>query len=189
MKTGLGMGVVLWVILANPACADFLQDIGEKLENLSLEKLAQVQADPTNKLSKFKTDGCSSGMSSGWQNLADVFPFFKQQYGDHPPWEQCCIDHDRAYWRGEVVDGYAKRKRADETLKQCVTELGKASSQSLSKEVAMKPEEIESAYTIAGELMYKAVRIGGQPCTVFPWRWGYGWPMCPIVARKNHQQQ
>ena len=27
-------------------------------------------------------------------------------------------------------------------------------------------------------LMYRAVRLGGIPCSGLPWRWGYGWPEC-----------
>ena len=30
---------------------------------------------------------------------------------------------------------------------------------------------------IAGA-MYRAVRLGGVPCSALPWRWGYGWPEC-----------
>ena len=28
------------------------------------------------------------------------------------------------------------------------------------------------------DLMYRAVRIGGVPCTGLPWPWDYGWPEC-----------
>ena len=33
-------------------------------------------------------------------------------------------------------------------------------------------------YEVIGDLMYRAVRIGGIPCSGLPWRWGYGWPEC-----------
>ena len=33
-------------------------------------------------------------------------------------------------------------------------------------------------YAAIAELMYRAVRIGGIPCSGLPWRWGYGWPEC-----------
>ena len=34
------------------------------------------------------------------------------------------------------------------------------------------------SYEAISELMYRAVRIGGIPCTNQPWRWGYGWQQC-----------
>jgi len=31
------------------------------------------------------------------------------------------------------------------------------------------------------EIMYRAVRLGGAPCTTLPWRWGFGWPKCEKI--------
>jgi hypothetical protein len=33
-------------------------------------------------------------------------------------------------------------------------------------------------YQGIADLMYRAVRLGGIPCSGLPWRWGYGWPAC-----------
>ena len=46
------------------------------------------------------------------------------------------------------------------------------------REFALSPEAIERNFVIVGALMYRAVRVGGIPCTDLPWRWGYGWPQC-----------
>ncbi len=66
-------------------------------------------------------------------------------------WQECCIEHDKAYWQG----GTAKNRRtADQEFRHCVDN---ASNKGLSF------------------VMYGAVRIGASPYIVVPWRWGYGW--------------
>ncbi len=91
----------------------------------------------------FTTDGCSGGMSWVWMKL------FKTE----TPWENCCIIHDKAYWRGSSDP--VCRKEADLKLRECVRRKG---------------------YPIWAGLMYYAVRIGGHPVLPLPWRWGYGLP-------------
>ncbi len=142
------------------------------------QALARIQANSANHLATFTTDGCSGGLSDGWRFLARALPIFKQKFGDKPPYEGCCVVHDRAYWRGETKNGYAKRLHADQTLQQCVAEYGRTHRDSFAREFHLTPESIESNFKIVATLMYRAVRIGGQPCTLFPWRWGYGWPRC-----------
>lgn len=56
---------------------------------------------------KFKTDGCSGGMSLLWKFLT----------GDGPPWEGCCFSHDEAYWRGGF---WRDRWNSDVKLYRCV---------------------------------------------------------------------
>ena len=166
------------------ARADLIDDIETKLEQYRIERLVKVQSEPENKLANFTTDGCSGGMSDGWQYVATLFPQFKNKFGDVPPWQQCCIQHDKIYWRGETEDGFSKRLAADRALRQCVVDLGNQKSKEFSQEFNISPEQIETSFEVAGELMYRAVRIGGKPCTIFPWRWGYGWPACPVVIEE-----
>ena len=85
----------------------------EQSELQRLERLAAVQAEHDSQLAEFVTDGCSGGMSEGWDTLARHFPSIEQYFGDKPPWESCCVAHDRSYWRGDVVDGYEKRKQTE----------------------------------------------------------------------------
>ncbi|MGD8559011.1 MAG: hypothetical protein PVF34_13305 [Gammaproteobacteria bacterium] len=163
-----------------------LQDIDRRLENISLEKLAHVQADPHNKPAPFTTDGCSGGLSDGWEYLADRFSSFREQLGLKPPWEACCIAHDRAYWKGETSDGYEKRLQADKELRQCVIDTGHRRSGELAERLETSAEQMEDAFNVAAALMYRAVRLGGKPCTRLPWRWGYGWPPCPLIMKDNN---
>ena len=169
--------------------APLLEDIDRRLENIGLEKLAYVQANPENKLVSFTTDGCSGGMSDGWEYLADLFPTFRQKFGDKPPWESCCVAHDRVYWKGETENGYDKRQQADAQLKNCVIETGKSLSGELENQFDANKDQIEDAFNVAAELMYRAVRIGGKPCSRLPWRWGYGWPHCPFVINNQSQPE
>jgi hypothetical protein len=86
-------------------------------------------------LRDFTTDGCS------------LFP----DSSSDACWADCCVAHDRTYWRGGTA---AERKQADAALRDCVAQLGRP--------------------TLAG-LMYRGVRIGGMPLWPTWFRWGYGW--------------
>lgn len=182
------MGIFFVVICTNVSAVS-IDDIDEHLENLSLEKLAYVQSRPENSVAPFTTDGCSGGMSDGWQYLSDLFPSFNNRYGNKPPWESCCITHDRAYWQGETINGYMKRKQADHDLRTCVVETGKSVSEELANKQKVSVEEVERSFEMAAELMYRAVRVGGKPCSRLPWRWGYGWPHCPLYIDDNPDEE
>lgn len=164
---------------------DVLTRIDKELEQARLERLAQLQADPASELAPFTSDGCSGGMSDGWHYMAHLFPDFKQHFGDQPPWQDCCVQHDKLYWRGETDNGYEKRLAADRGLQRCVVNVGRARSTELAKEYDLDAEQVQQGFEIAAQLMYRAVRLGGRPCTVFPWRWGYGWPQCPWTAEEG----
>jgi hypothetical protein len=87
--------------------------------------------------------------------------------------------HDRAYWRGESVDGYARRLEADEALRRCVVDYGTQHRSEFAERFHLPEDVIMTNFQVIGDVMYHAVRAGGGPCTPFPWRWGYGWPPCP----------
>ncbi len=171
--------VSMVICLVSPlAAAGSIAEIEQQFEAYLLQDLEKAQSDPS-KLRLFTTDGCSGGMSDGWDSLAQAVPTFKDEYGEQPPWEACCVEHDKAYWRGEVIDGFNKRKAADEALKQCVIEAGDKLKAQMATELDVSEESMIDGFKVAAELMYVAVRLGGRPCTSFPWRWGYGWPQCP----------
>jgi hypothetical protein len=149
-----------------------------QFENWQMSVLAQVQTRAGVNIQPFRTDGCSGGMSLGWQMFADTFPAFAEKFGDKPPWEHCCVEHDRAYWLGETQNGYEKRLIADTQLRQCVVEFGQAHSRDYAQQFEMEQVTIETQFTRAANMMYAAVRLGGKPCSFLPWRWGYGWPHC-----------
>ena len=106
---------------------------------------------------EFTTDGCSGFLSFTWRML----------FRKGPPWEHCCEDHDRAYWKGGEK---SLRLKADIELMRCVAANG---------------------HPYWAKVMYLAVRLGGPYWLPFPslrlvddhWklsfmetRWGYGWP-------------
>lgn len=150
--------------------------VERELEDWRHELLKEVQANT--KITSFTTDGCSGGMSDGWQYMARIMPLFKNKFGAKPPWETCCIEHDKTYWQGETRNGFEARLKADQSLRQCVIDFGQKYSEEYSREFKLDAKIIQTNFTITAELMYRAVRVGGQPCTVFAWRWGYGWPHC-----------
>lgn len=91
-----------------------------------------------NTLKPFDTDGCSE------------FPdgTLEQQ----TLWQNCCIEHDKAYWLG---GSRAARQQVDEALEACVAAVG-------------QPE--------IAAIMLAGVRVGGSPYWLTRYRWGYGWP-------------
>lgn len=92
----------------------------------------------TSELEDFASDGCS------------LFP--DRSLIDESDWQDCCLDHDIAYWQGGTRE---QRLQADETLRSCV--LQKTGDENLA------------------ELMYSGVRMGGSPYFYNWYRWGYGW--------------
>lgn len=90
---------------------------------------------------EFTTDGCSGGMTALWRLL----------YRCDPPWNDLCVEHDRAYHAGGTAQ---QRRAADWMLMASVTFKG---------------------HPIWAFLMWASVRIFGHPLLPLPWRWGYGW--------------
>ena len=56
--------------------------------------------------------------------------------------------------------------------------IGKTRQEELTVKYDVSAGTVETLYAAIAELMYRAVRIGGIPCSALPWRWGYGWPEC-----------
>lgn len=154
-----------------------------RLEMGRHEQLVARRAHPDSVLAEFTTDGCSGGLSVGWEYLAGNIQRFHATHGTRPAWESCCIMHDQAYHTGGLLEATAAesfeaRKEADLALKACVLETGVKRTPELSAEYNVSARDVEILYAAIADLMYRAVRIGGMPCTGLPWRWGYGWPEC-----------
>ncbi len=165
------------LLIASSATAQsWLEEGARKFEELRLRQLQSVQA--KGEIRPFTSDGCSGKQSEGWEMLARTMPGFKEHYGTKPPWESCCLTHDRVYWQGKAVDGYARRMQADQELRQCVVDTGVRLAPELSQKYSVPEDSVRQAFLITAELMYLAVRVGGQPCSLLPWRWGYGWDNC-----------
>jgi len=160
-----------------------LDSLELKLELSRHEHLLVQKKDPQNVLSEFTTDGCSGGLSVGWQYLSRKIDHLITIHGDLPPWESCCITHDRRYHTtgdGDITAemSFQLRREVDEQLRACVLDTGVSRATELSGEYDLSEEEVGRVYKVIGDLMYRAVRIGGVPCSGLPWRWGYGWPTC-----------
>ena len=153
------------------------------IEEWNLTQLASIQLDPKMKRVEFETDGCSGGLSDAWNGFAKTFTGFKKHFSDRPPWEYCCVTHDRVYWKGDTEDGFNKRLLADKMLRQCVLDYGSENSNRLAKKYNLSEEKILSQIKLTSTLMYHAVRLGGKPCSYLPWRWGYGWPHCVLLKK------
>ncbi len=154
-----------------------------QLEMKRHDQLAVIKVRAGSILAEFTTDGCSGGLSIGWEYLAGRIRDFQTTHGTQPPWESCCITHDRKYHTGgpretTVEESFKDRKKADLALKSCVMQVGLKRAPELSSQYDVSIREIGAIYTGIAELMYRSVRIGGMPCTGLPWRWGYGWPEC-----------
>lgn len=157
-------------------------DMQRILEMPAHRSLNAKMSEPDTALNPFTTDGCSGGMSSSWRVVADLFPDFETAQGSEPPWEYCCVIHDRAYHgaAGSTTadESYAARHAADNALRQCVIEQGEAAVSDLAMRYSVSEDQVRLAYSVIGDAMYSAVRFGGGPCTGLPWRWGYGYPGC-----------
>ncbi|MBB96556.1 MAG: hypothetical protein CML68_18405 [Rhodobacteraceae bacterium] len=168
------------LVLAGPAVAQ--DGLGHALEIGSHVRLMSVMAE--NEPSPFVTDGCSGGLSVGWSFAAEAFPGFADLHGNRPPWEECCITHDRAYHDPDALDAEASftaRRAADVTLRACVVASAQERSEELQAAYGLTPEGVVQVYKGIADTMFNAVRLGGGPCTLLPWRWGYGYPLCPLV--------
>jgi len=146
-------------------------------------RLALRRSAPDSRLAPFTTDGCSGGLSAGWDYLGAWFARFRTVHGDRPPWESCCVAHDRLYHAAGPRDAtpeesFERRRDADLALRACVIETGAERVHELSAEYGLSEEQIAGLYRTVADLMYRSVRLGGIPCSPFPWRWGYGWPAC-----------
>ena len=159
------------------------EQLQQQHEMLSHKNLLARQSMSSSILTDFTTDGCSGGLSIGWERLAEQFDGIRERHGIHPPWEACCIVHDKLYHKGAATnatteESFEARKQADLALLTCVVQTGNTRTAKLSSEYDISPEAVHTLYSTIAELMYRAVRIGGTPCTGLPWRWGYGWPEC-----------
>jgi hypothetical protein len=165
------------------SASDSIDMLERQLEIDRHEQLLRLKSDPASTLAAFTSDGCSGGLTIGWEYLAGRIASFQKQHGTQPAWEDCCVAHDRRYHTGgpgKVTAGesFRLRREADLELQVCVMETGAQRAPVLSKEYGLSVEHVAEIYDVVAELMYRAVRIGGVPCSGLPWRWGYGWPEC-----------
>ena len=114
--------------------------------------------------------------------MSERFPSLAGIHRDRPPWERCCLTHDRAYHGAggarEAEASYDLRLAADKALEICVRATGVARIPELSARYDLTERQVEAAYNVLAKTMFDAVRVGGLPCSGLSWRWGYGYPPC-----------
>jgi hypothetical protein len=153
-----------------------------RIELKAHQALIEVIAASHHQPSAFVTDGCSGGLSLAWKSIAHLFPGFADLHQTAPPWEGCCVTHDRAYHvAGEATtaeNSYHQRLAADTALQQCVIEIGKQRTPALVEQYPLSAADVAQVYRYIAQSMFDAVRLGGGPCSGLPWRWGYGYANC-----------
>lgn len=154
------------------------------VEMAAHRRLVAVMESEGHRPAPFVTDGCSGGLSATWDLIADALPVFARTHENRPPWEPCCVTHDRAYHDAggarSAEDSYLARLAADEALRTCVRATGAGRTARLSQSYGLTPAQIAAAYGMIADAMFDAVRLGGGPCSGLPWRWGYGYPGCLV---------
>lgn len=182
--TGRALGVLLTLsateLQAQPVPPPHRLDLRIELE--AHKALERVRRRPDVTLAPFTTDGCSGGLSQAWALVARTFPGFAEAHRRQPPWERCCVIHDRAYHAAgpdpAALQGLAARLAADEALRDCVQQTAAGREAELGAAYGMTGEQVRLAYDTIAAAMFLAVRFGGPPCTGLAWRWGYGYPDC-----------
>jgi hypothetical protein len=154
-----------------------------RLEIGQHERLVETRKSVGARLAPFESDGCSGGLSVGWNFASKVFPAVTEYHGEKPPWERCCVTHDQTYHTGGPANADAEmsfeaRREADEQLRRCVIEVGVQRTGDLATAYGLSSDRVTLLYATIAEIMYKAVRLGGVPCAPVSWRWGFGWPQC-----------
>lgn len=158
-----------------------LEQIERWLELGRHARLVATKTSPDAVLAPFVSDGCSGGLSAGWAFAARYLPQLSELHGAHPPWEACCVAHDRLYHEAPGADAeasFAARLAADEAMRVCVLAEGEQRKSSLMVDYGMSEGAVDLLYDGIAAAMYRAVRLGGVPCSRLAWRWGYGWPHC-----------
>ena len=178
----IGVGLTLSASSVDAEDSITTGSLSRAVELPSHRWLAKIRRLPATELEPFTTDGCSGGMSSLWAFTAQSYPEFAEAHLGVPPWEECCVTHDRAYHTGgkepDPEASYAARIKADEKLRQCVIATSSDRDDVLMDLYGMTEAEVKLVYEAIGAAMFQAVRLGGGPCTGLPWRWGYGYPNC-----------
>lgn len=149
---------------------------------LEIRAHARLMEQDRSTLAPFESDGCSGGLSAAWRIAADTLPAFARAHEEAPPFEPCCVAHDRAYHTAggaaEAEESYMARLTADRALRQCVLDTGRARQAGLAAQYGVSEAQAASAYRSLARSVYYAVRFGGGPCSGLSWRWGFGFEHC-----------
>lgn len=174
------------LLIVCPATLSAQDSFWQGTVELPAHRVLMQSLDEGAALAPFTTDGCSGGLSESWRLVADWFPEFAQAHHQTPPWEACCVTHDRAYHNAggatEAGQSFSERLTADQALRDCVRTIGQDRMSEVQALYDVSEVQVTQAYEAIAEGMFLAVRFGGGPCSGLPWRWGYGYPQCSILS-------
>lgn len=147
------------------------------------ERLVRAYRASGGKLAKFESDGCSVGISPGWRAASAINPFLARNRTGGPPFEHCCVAHDKVYHSAarnypNPLASLRARTLADDALRRCVRRAGLDVKREIEKKTGVSANATALSYGFFGEIMQGAVTIGGGPCTGASWRWGNGSVQC-----------
>src|SRR5262245_20059725 len=96
-----------------------LDDLEFKIEIGQHERLIKRRTAPGATLAPFASDGCSGNLSTAWALVSTTLPLVARHHGSRPPWEGCCLAHDRLYHVAGAASldaraSFAARRSADE---------------------------------------------------------------------------
>jgi hypothetical protein len=137
----------------------------------------------TKQRTKFYTDYCSAGVSEGWQAAARFNPFLARNARGGPPFEHCCVAHDRKYhaagWSYASPQASLRaRAQADAEFRSCVVRSGIATTRAMEARTGVSGGATALSYGLLADIMHGAVSAAGGPCTGMSWRWGNGTAQC-----------
>lgn len=147
------------------------------------ERLRRSYLASGRKLSRFWSDGCSAGLSPGWRMAALANPFLARNATGGPPFEHCCVEHDRVYHSAardypSPQASIRARALADDALRRCVRRSGLEVKRKIEATTGVSASATALSYGFLGEVMQGAVTAAGGPCTGASWRWGNGSAQC-----------
>src|SRR5918994_2057411 len=107
VNSTLRAGLVLFVSIAF-AVPSYAEDAAQRdtigverrFEIRRHERLIETRHTAGSALAAFVSDGCSGGLSAVWASTSAAIPELARTHGTRPPWENCCVAHDRAYHTG-----------------------------------------------------------------------------------------
>jgi hypothetical protein len=147
-------------------------------ERSQMQKLAFVKEQAT--LKPFVSDGCSGFVSKGWSmgvhELSKLFPSVDERYSEATqiPFEEACVKHDMMYHQGD--GGYSARLIADNQLRSDIIDYGLMHTAEIKQRAQLDSDEVAIfMYEMIAEAVYRAVRLGGAPCSGQSYAWGYGY--------------
>ena len=191
MRSAPTRGLLICALLCSRQVGALWQDAGEpdtfidkleyKVEIDRHERLAATRKAAGVTLAPFVSDGCSGGQSAGWALASSRFDFLLSVMAATRHRESCARSMTKSATRADrqMPTQRPALKRGVSQTSNCAhayAGLARSERKILMTEYGLGRDEVTLLYRGIADAMYRAVRLGGAPCTRLPWRWGFGWP-------------